>query len=403
MTVTGQDGSRATRRRKPATRPGVRMLTTKEIDALEPELREVVAYRKSGLSLNHVIGCPLDCGYCVRHLFKNFEMKLPRALMTDEEAVEQLVGHRFFTPHHTPIQVFNRATDPMVQIVKPNTFRTLQLLDDRGLNNHVLVITRYRVDPEDCAVLNSYRNIKVTLLVTHSGIDDERIEPVDSGIAARTLQTAFEHAENYKVVLYWRPIVPGLNDSDEHLARAHELSRFAHSTVFTGLFFKGEIRQYFLDNGLPDLYDEIAARKFFPQVLEERILSVADRLGQWGSPLFRKTSCGVTYAHGLADYNGHFGIRELCDICPSKQVNRCAEAWLRPDERRAAELARSLGGTLIGIDERAVQVGGIPGDLRNFMQHDLGYQVHDVERPHHLNRHGRADLGWPTVIRETAS
>lgn len=403
MTATRQDGTQADRRPKPATRPGVRMLTPRQIAALEPALREVVSYRKSGLSLNHVIGCPLDCGYCVRHLFHNFEMKIPRALMSDEEAVEQLVEHRFFTPHRTPIQLFNRATDPMVQMVKPNTFRTLQLLDDRGLKNQVLVITRYRVDPEDCAVLNSYRNIKVTLLVTHSGIDDERIEPVDSGIAAKTLQTAFEHAENYRVVQYWRPIVPGLNDSDEHMARAHELSKFAHATVFTGLFFKDEIRQYFLDNGLPDLYDEIAARKFFPQVLEERILGMADRLGPWGSPLFRKTSCGVTYAHGLADYNGHFGIRELCDICPSQQVNRCEKAWLQPDRDKATELARSLGGTLVGIDERAVQVRGIPGDLRNFMQHVLGYQVHDVERPHHLNRHGRADLGWPTVLRESAS
>ena len=28
--------------------------------------REVVEYRKSGLSLNHIQGCPLDCAYCVR-------------------------------------------------------------------------------------------------------------------------------------------------------------------------------------------------------------------------------------------------------------------------------------------------------------------------------------------------
>ncbi|MFB7216427.1 hypothetical protein [Streptomyces sp. NPDC056255] len=27
----------------------------------------------------------------------------------------------------------------------------------------------------------------------------------------------------------------------------------------------------------------------------------------WGA-VFRKTSCGVAYAHGEADYNGHYGI-----------------------------------------------------------------------------------------------
>jgi hypothetical protein len=29
------------------------------------------------------------------------------------------------------------------------------------------------------------------------------------------------------------------------------------------------------------------------------------------------------------------------------------------------------------------------------MQHQFGYQVHDVGLPHHQRRHGRADTGWP--------
>src|SRR6266498_158643 len=170
--------------------------------------------------LNHVIGCPLDCGYCVRHLFDNFAMKVPRALMSDEQAVDLLVGHRFFQPHVTPVQLLNRATDPMLPAVKPHTFATLRLLDAHELTNHVLVISRWRVTPEDCAVLNSFRNIKLTLLITPSGIEHEQVEPVDSSIAATSLRTAFEHAERYRTILYWRPIVPGLNDSDEHLSRA---------------------------------------------------------------------------------------------------------------------------------------------------------------------------------------
>lgn len=70
----------------------------------------------------------------------------------------------------------------MLQAVKPHLFKMLRLLDERGLTNHVLVISRWHVKPhvkpEDCAVLNSFQNIKVTLLITHSGIDDERVEPV---------------------------------------------------------------------------------------------------------------------------------------------------------------------------------------------------------------------------------
>lgn len=363
---------------------------------VRPELLDVIEYRKSGLSVNWIVGCPLDCGYCVRHLFDNFGMKIPRALMRESDAFELLVTHRYFRPHVTPIQLLNRATDPMLPVVKPHTFDMLRRLDAHGLTNHVLVITRWRVEPEDCVVLNSLTNIKVTLLVTHSGVTDKRIEPVDSAIAATSLRTTYEHAKRYRVVLYWRPIVPGLNDTDEHLDQALQLSQHAHATVFTGLFFKDQIRDYYREQGLPEPYDRGARRKVFPETLERRIL-IAAQARPAGSPLFRKTSCAVAYAHEVADYNGHFGIRELCDICPSSQLRRCAEEWKRPERARVAATAEQLGGKLVEINDRAVVVAGLGEPPRYFVQHGLGYQVHDVDKPHRRHQHGRADIGWPTV------
>ncbi|MGW4115287.1 radical SAM protein [Actinosynnema sp. NPDC004786] len=364
---------------------------------MRPELAEVVEYRKSGLSLNWIVGCPLDCGYCVRHLFGNFGMKVPRALTGDEEAVELLTGHRFFHPHVTPVQLLNRATDPMLPAVKPHLLRVMRMLDDRGLTNHVLVITRWRVEPEDCVELNALRNLKVTLLVTHSGIDDPRIEPVDSVIAARSLRTAFEHADRYRVVLYWRPIVPGLNDTDAHLDHALDLGRSAHATVFTGLFYRGAIRDYYRAHGLPEPYEEGARRKVFPERLERRILTAAARRPD-APVLFRKTSCALAYAHGVADYNGHYGIRELCDICPITQLELCARQWGPPRPDAVAAMAQELGGRLVAVTDRAVVVDGLDEQARYLMQHLFRFQVHDVTKPHHPGRHGRADLGWPTTV-----
>lgn len=399
MTISTPSPAPAAAGQMAPTRKPLPILTERQRAALRPELLEVIENRKSGLSLNHVVGCPLDCGYCVRHLFDNFAMKVPRALMSDEQAVQELVGHRFFAPHVTPVQLFNRATDPMLPAVKPHTFATLRLLDDRELTNHVLVITRWRITPEDCAVLNSLRRLKVTVLVTWSGITDERIEPVDSSIAAASLDTAFTHADNYRVVLYWRPIVPGLNDTDEHLDQALGLSARSHATVFTGLFYRDQIRDYYRAHGLPEPYDDQARRKIFPQDLEWRVLAAA-AARQGGSPLFRKTSCAVAFAHGVADYNGHFGIRELCDVCPAAQVQRCARAWTPPAARPVAAMVADLGGRLVTITERAVVVDGLDEQRRYRMQHSLGYQVHDVTKPHHRHRHGRADIGWPTDTQE---
>ena len=372
----------------------LQVLTAAERALLRPDLQNVIEYRKSGLSLNHVIGCPLDCAYCVRHLFGNFEMKTPRALLSDEEAVAKLVNHRYFRPHVTPIQLFNRATDPMLPGVRPHTLAVLRLLDQRQLSNHALVITRWRVEEEVCAALNSLTHLKVTLLVTYSGIKEERIEPVDSQIAVRSLVTSFRNAGRYRVVLYWRPIVPGLNDADVDLAQAVELSRHAHATVFTGLFFRDQIRSYFRSMGIPEPYEETARRKIFPERLEERILAAFHRGDGTYGPLFRKTSCAVCYAHDLPDYNGHYGIRELCDICPAAQVRRCAAAFGRPNPTVTATMAAELGGRLVEVNNRAVVVSGLDEPPRYLMQHTLGYQVHDVTKPHYHRRHGRADIGW---------
>ncbi|MFF9321795.1 radical SAM protein [Streptomyces sp. NPDC014735] len=374
------------------------LLNAQQVAALKPKLADVIEYRKSGLSLNHVIGCPLECGYCIRHLYANFDMKVPRALMTDENAVAELTGHRYFRPHITPIQLFNKATDPMLPVVKTHTFNTLRLLDERGLTNHVLVITRWRVGAEDCQILNSLRNIKVTVLVTYSGITHPGIEPVDSNIAATSLKTLHANAESYRTILYWRPIVPGLNDSDEHLATAKHLSEHAHATVFTGLFFRDEIAAYYKENGLPEPYVDTARRKIMPEKLEQRILDLfrrpVDSEEPWG-PLFRKTSCAVAYAHGLADYNGHYGIRELCDICPKRQLGLCAAAWNAPAKADADQLAKELGATgPVEITDRAIIAEGLDEQPRYFMQHGYGFQVHDRAHPHRQRRHGRAEIGW---------
>lgn len=364
---------------------------------LNPALLDPVEYRKSGLSLNHVVGCPLDCSYCVRHLFSNFEMKQPTALMSDDEAVKYLLNHKFFQANKTPLQIFNRATDPFLPSVKPHTFNVLENLDQRGLLNHILVITRYRVTKEDCFRLNQLSSLRVTLLITFSGIDNEKIEPIDSNIAAQSIKIAYDLATQYRVILYWRPIVPGLNDSPRHLARAIELSKTAHATVFTGLFYREQIRAYYQASGLPELYSETARRKIFPQHLEQNILEAFKVTPQAGA-LFRKTSCAVSYAHSLPDYNGHYGIRELCDICPPIQAKRCASAWSKPLPSEVKELSEYMGAKSIPrIEDHAVEIEGLDEPQRYYIQHNLGYQVHDPRYPHKFKRHGRSEIGWETI------
>lgn len=377
----------------------VPLLSAAQIEQLPPRAREVVEYRKSGLSLNHIQGCPLDCAYCIRHTYGLWDQRQPRALMTDIAAVESLVGHRYFQPHVTPVQVLNRATDPFLPRVRPHTFAVLEDLDKRQLRNHVLVITRHQMKVQDVERLNQLRHIKLTLLFTYSGIDNKQIEPYPSYIAAESLKLMSSlRQRRYRTLLYWRPLVPGLNDTDEHLQRAHQLARYADATVFTGLFYRDQIAEYYKANGLPEPYGMTARRKIFPETLEQRVLAVFDAI----TPLFRKTSCAVSYIHGLPDYNGHYGIRELCDICPMSQVELCSGAHRvpSPDQLRrvAGTVSEARGVVVHEITDRAAVVSGLTTEQpRYYLQHMLGFQVHDVRHPHRARRHGRADIGWKDI------
>jgi DNA repair photolyase len=378
----------------------VPLLPAGAVAALPERARQIVEYRKSGLSLNHVQGCPIDCAYCIRHTYGLWDARAPRALMSDAEAVEELVAHRYFRPHTTPLQIFNRATDPFLAGVKDHLFAVLEDLDGRGLTNHTLVITRTHVRRADCERLAALRNLRVTVLFTYSGIENKRIEPYPSHIAAASMQIASEHRpRRYRTVFYWRPLVPGLNDTANHLARAAGLSRLADAAVFTGLFYRAEIAEYYRANGLPEPYEGTARRKIVPETLEKRVLAAFSRRPAGAPPLFRKTSCAVSYAHGLPDYNGHYGIRELCDICPASQLDLCAGTHKIPTVRQVEQAAASLpeagGLRVLDVTERAAVVDGLPDEQpRYYLQHRLGFQIHDAGHPHLVHQHGRAQIGW---------
>jgi DNA repair photolyase len=359
----------------------------------DPPIFEIVSYRKSGLSLNHITGCPADCAYCIRLDAGGFDRKRPTLLLSDEEAVDRLVGHKYFTPDVTPLQIFNRTTDPFLPTVMPHTLEVLRQLARRGLTNHVLLITRYRIPKSACLEINdiSRGGPRVTMLITYSGILDHQIEPLSSKLAEQSLRTASTNRANYKVILYWRPLIQGVNDSNEHISRARELAQLADATVFTGLFYRQSIRRHYQDLGIPEPYPSTARRKILPESLDRRVTSAF----QNGPPLFRKTSCAVAYVHSMPDYNGHISYPAICTICPAQQIERCVAHQEIPERSRVEELLAYLSlSAPFSIEHDRIEISGLRDEDRYFLQHALRFQVHDTEHPHSPNLHGRSEVGW---------
>lgn len=113
------------------------------------------------------------------------------------------------------------------------------------------------------------------------------------------------------------------------------------------------------------------------------------------TPLFRKTSCGVTYAHGIPDYNGHWGVPELCDICPLAQQQCCAAAHHRPTEEEFRTVLDGLGyDAPFLIEDGHVLTHGLGEQRRYAIQHTLGHQIWEADHPHLGAAHGRAYEGY---------
>ena len=374
----------------------LRLMPAEEQARLDPYIAQIIGNRKSGLSLNHIVGCTLNCGYCVRHFWGNFDMKIPQLLVPTEQAIEQLIGHPMFQPHTTPLQIFNKATDPFLPGVKSHLFQVLAALDERGFTNHMLVITRFKVTADDMAFLESLTHLRVTLLFTYSGISDDRIEPISkSNMTVTSIRTAVEHRNRTGVILYWRPITPGWNDSPQTMAHVLDVGRDVDAMVFTGLYHKQENATYLEGLGVEVPYseDEYHRRKTMAADLDARVVA-AWRASGSTTPLFRKTSCGVAFAHGTFDYNGHWGVRELCDICPLGQQQRCADALQQPTDTDMRRVLDHFGfDTPWEVDDGHVWTTGLGEQRRYAIQHDLNYQIWDIETPHVLGAHGRSLTG----------
>ncbi|PHF04996.1 hypothetical protein COF74_27100 [Bacillus wiedmannii] len=359
-------------------------------------MKEFINYRKTGLSLNHIIGCPLNCGYCVRHFWGNFDVKKPQLLCSDDEALEAMLNHPFFIPDVTPIQIFNKATDPFLPSVKPHLFYILKKMDELGYENIITIITRYKVTEEDVYFLESLKNIKITLFFTYSGIKDTRIEPIQSsGITVQSIKRVNACRTNLKTILYWRPLVPGWNDDEETMLHVLDVSKHVDAIVFTGYYHKKENAEHLSNLGVEIPYENYQRRKILPLDLDKKVIEIHRKSGV-KVPLFRKTSCAATFVHNLPDYNGHWGVRELCNICPVTQQKLCNDHHNKISDVQIAKLLKSHpinSNSNHLIEDGHIWTEKLGEEKRYYLQHSLGYQVWDIDLPHFKSSHGRSSIG----------
>lgn len=205
--------------------------------------------------------------------------------------------------------------DPMIQI--DHTMKLLRLLDDANHVGPVIIITK-----GDFSRYPKYTDFNLDLHFAFStfGVDS----PLDGGSFYQFEENLQEAAARgkYRHSIEFRPIINGINDTPAVIDTVMSLAmKYNMAIGYSGLQGKPGAVNNWSDTAKcllkPYPHTELGYKKHLSDSVDNYIRS-------FGHPVFRKTSCLISYVHGMKrDYNAHYyRPNEMgCATCPMR--NRC--------------------------------------------------------------------------------
>jgi hypothetical protein len=126
----------------------------------------------------------------------------------------------------------------------------------------------------------------------------------------------------YAYGIEYRPIINGINDSDELMKKIFKLASYYNTGIaYSGLQVEPELEEYIKEKNLPFTpYDgfEFGMKK---NISDDVIRKIEEYSRTYNVPVFKKTSCSISYFMNIGrDYNAHYyRPNEMkCNNCPNK-------------------------------------------------------------------------------------
>ena len=281
-----------------------------------------VEHTTSWLTINPVKGCSVGCTYCFRVRWGASDQPLPAGNV--DTLIEELIAHPEFVAHETPVSVNVSSTDSMLPSVRQTTFRALELFEQRGLRNPFGLTTKLHIGARYVARLARLRHVRPIVFISLAFLPWE-VEPVP--IRHRISNMARLSELGIPVVLYFRPVVEGWNDSDAILMRALRLGEeHCEAICVGGLRMSAEISANLVASGAHPPYP--TSRSFhdkpLPSTLRQRLDTLHGQLNLT-VPVYDHTSCAVSLILGIANYNRLYTdpARNCASSCPGSQRVLC--------------------------------------------------------------------------------
>lgn len=321
---------------------------------------EPIVLAKNFLCLNAIAGCRNNCIYCYKHGWDIKNKFIPQKFCKVKEILQSIKSHRYFHPN-IPLAIHNSATDPFQDDVVETTFRILDGLEKMDISNIVGLITKEYLSKKIIERIESYKKIRPIMFVTYSCLP-EKYEKIINERRLKTMKNL--SSSKLKRVLYYRPIIKGVNDKEKIVERIIKLGKnYFDCIVRSSIKLDINTIEYMAKRGiyLDPSYDiGLNIHDSIKEMLPETRERVDPILAKANIPYFKKTSCAISYLFDEPDYNTQWVRPEYyCSFsCPTRQKKKCSiAARRRPRSKNVDKLIRHLGLRVkYKIDNDAVEI-----------------------------------------------
>ncbi|MFA5887239.1 MAG: radical SAM protein [Candidatus Nanoarchaeia archaeon] len=275
------------------------------------------------------------CPYCV--------------LSCREDLIESNLEHSFEYDNNMPppintlpVSINNYFGDPFIQ--KEDTFKKMKILERAGHKGIVAIITKSYIT-EEIAQRLSDTQLKLQVLYSVSGTKDNF-----DGVSYKKKVESLERLINAGInaSLYYRPIIAGINDSEEMIKQVLEDYKAVGGKAFSyaGLMGKKSVLNLLKMNGyfpkIPNGHEKwLEDKKLMPKDKKQFLLAKAKELGL---NAFMKTSCLASFTAGLShDYNNHFYKPEQYNCGECTMYSKCKSFKESVTEESAKAILDSHG------------------------------------------------------------
>jgi DNA repair photolyase len=358
-------------------------------DPTSPYSRISVA--NASFSLDPFAGCPLRCAYCVagssaRDLMSPSDphgliRTRPELLHRGTELVSALVMHPGFLPGRSVVSIGTGSTEPFLPATESETWTIIESLAQLDLRNPIWIVTKTGVPR---CILDQWLprfaeaarcGIPIILSITYSAAPTW-MEP---DVGDRFDSAADLQRVGVRVAHHYRPIVRGINDTDECLHRALDASlRLAEVICVGGLRPDPGIRLVWEKvHQLDPKLLPTGSKKDLPEAFLGRIEKALVRLGST-TPLVSRSSEAIATLLGIPDYNLYrYQTHEACflhlPLPVQARVTSAGRGDLATIVRRASR-AIQLDDVDIHVDGECLTLNRtLPYQEHHLLLHTLGF------------------------------